>query len=531
MNWLHYLIEANIYLAVFYACYCLFLAKETHYTLNRAYLLLSCIASFILPVIQIGVLKPIEKVPEIAIVAYNTVTQANSATEVDYTTLDDALWAAYIVGIAVLALLLFIKLFKLINLTTSGKTLIDNKYKLIDVEDMDTAFSFFNYLFIGTKTTGSDIIIRHELVHIRQKHSADIIFIEVLKVISWFNPIIYLMQISLKTLHEYIADEQTATHETDAVTYSTFLVDNAYGLNGSSITHSFFNYNLLKKRIIMLNQKRSGRLARLKYLVAVPICAGMLCASTLAFSKNYGWVDIAPKHNTLPANVKTTPAIKSPNAAADTTARSRIKTKATTAKGYNYEETGYLINKKTDFRVIITDKNGAQKEFYKSKASAAELAMLREKYGYSFPKMLIYPKLPPPPPMPPTANITIDKMPPPPPPAPPKHNVKGLHRLPPPQQISLDDVNKTPPPPPPAPPVGAAQDISKMPPPAPPVDAKDVVVQAYPAHSLRMKRSKTSKVKAVSPLPEITIDEPKSKETPAPAAAPADVKPAAQGQN
>jgi beta-lactamase regulating signal transducer with metallopeptidase domain len=95
-------------------------------------------------------------------------------------------------------------------------------------------------------------------VHIRQKHSADIVFLELIKIINWFNPLIYLLQMSLKTMHEYIADEQTAAQESDAISYSSFLVNNAYGLNGSSLAHSFFNYNLLKKRIIMLNQKRSG---------------------------------------------------------------------------------------------------------------------------------------------------------------------------------------------------------------------------------------------------------------------------------
>ena len=294
MNWLHYLLEANIYLAVFYAGYCLFLNRETHYTLNRVYLLLSCILSFVLPVIQIGALKSVEKGPEITLASHTAPVQtmmaagslAVQSNTVYHITWDDVLWGVYIIGISVLALLLVIKLFKLVNLTTSGKRLIDNKYKLIDIEDADTAFSFFNYLFIGTKISGSDIIIQHELVHIRQKHSFDIVFIEVIKIINWFNPIIYLLQISLKTVHEYIADEQTAAHETDALAYSSFLVDNAYGLTGPSVTLSFFNHNLLKKRIIMLNQKRSGNLARLKYLVAAPICAGMLCASTFAFSKN-----------------------------------------------------------------------------------------------------------------------------------------------------------------------------------------------------------------------------------------------------
>ncbi|WP_439698451.1 M56 family metallopeptidase [Mucilaginibacter sp. AW1-7] len=466
MNWLHYLLEANIYLAVFYAGYCLFLNRETHYNLNRVYLLLSCVLSFVLPVIQVGVLKPAKNVPEIAAISYTAVTADGSVTvqptAVHQITWDNALWAVYIIGISVLALLLVIKLFKLVNLTTSGKRLIDNKYKLIDIEDADTAFSFFNYLFIGTKTSASDVIIRHELVHIRQKHSFDIVFIEVIKIINWFNPIIYLLQISLKTVHEYIADEQTAAHEADALAYSSFLVNNAYGLNGSSITHSFFNYNLLKKRIIMLNQKRSGNLARLKYLVAVPICAGMLCASTLAFSKNYAFIDLAPK--------TAKPTLTVPKTATADTSNRKMRTRATTSKGYAYDETGYLINNKTDFRVIITDKNGDQKEYYKSKAKPAELAMLKEKYGYSFPKMMIYPKLPPPPPMPPGAQPDMDRMPP--PPAPPKHGAKHL-RMPPPAEGA--DVNRTPPPPPPAPPV-VSRDINKMPPPppVPPVGSGDI---------------------------------------------------------
>jgi hypothetical protein len=62
MNWLHYLVEANIYLGVFYLCYCLFLNNETHYTLSRIYLLFSCVISFILPVTQLSILKPIQPV-------------------------------------------------------------------------------------------------------------------------------------------------------------------------------------------------------------------------------------------------------------------------------------------------------------------------------------------------------------------------------------------------------------------------------------------------------------------------------------
>jgi outer membrane biosynthesis protein TonB len=299
MNWLHYLVEANIYLGVFYLCYCLFLNNETHYVWGRAYLLFSCLVSFILPVTQLSVLKPIEQLTLQPVVYtrpvnYGPLPEITIDEPVAQITVGDVLFYAYIAGAVITLMVLFYRLYRLSLLTRKSKAMYGDKYKLIQLNGDNTAFSFFNYLFIGTEVPQADTIIAHELVHIRQRHSVDIIFVEMLKVLSWFSPFIYLLQRSLRTIHEYIADEQTAAQERDALTYSSFLLNNAYGIQGSPIAHSFFNYNLLKKRIIMLNQKRSGRLARLKYLAAVPLCIGMLCASTLVFSKDYAFIDLAP---------------------------------------------------------------------------------------------------------------------------------------------------------------------------------------------------------------------------------------------
>ena len=310
MNWLYYLAEANIYLGVFYLAHCLFLNRDTHYQLSRAYLVFSCIAAFILPVLQIGALRPVRTTEPINVIRYarpvptagimipqpQPITVASAPVVEHPITLQDGLWYLYLAGAAVSACTLLMKLYTLFRLMRSGKRVYDGRRRLVYLKGTDTAFSFFNYLFIGTETAEAHTIIRHELVHIRQKHSLDIIFLELLKIVNWFNPLVYLLQNSLKTIHEYIADEHTAAHETDALAYSSLLLKNAYGLGGSSITHSFFNYNLLKKRIIMLNQQRSGSLARLKYLAALPICAAMLCTSTLAFSKTYGCIDLAPVH-------------------------------------------------------------------------------------------------------------------------------------------------------------------------------------------------------------------------------------------
>lgn len=489
MNWLYYLLEANLYLAVFYGVYYLFLRNDTHYSLSRAYLLTTTIVSFIIPVLQLGFLKPVE----LQLTISPSFSQAQT-TPIHYTippveavsfTWQDGLIWVYLLGVATLFVVFSVKIYQLFKLTRAANTQTDHDYKLIYLDDSNTAFSFFNFLFIGTRASGTDTIIQHELVHIRQKHSVDIVFMELLKIFNWFNPFIYLLQNSLKTLHEYIADERTATNANDVIGYSTFLVNNAYGLGGSSITHSFFNYNLLKKRIIMLNQQRSGSLARLKYLLAVPICAGLLCASTLAFSKTYGFIDIGPhrinKNNKTPqvpepdnrllvtqhglsvitdkfshrnpngtvryytahnisnkdvADLKAQGIIINiiSNVNIDTIKKhiapppppappvSRVKfplPKALshkTAKGYAYSESVYTENGKQDITVTFLEKDGTHKTYDKNTATSADITLLKDKYGYVFPAHVKTPPLPPPPV---ATHSGKNIAPPPPPPAPP----------------------------------------------------------------------------------------------------------------
>lgn len=283
MNWLYYIAEANLYLVIFYGVYSLILAKETHYQLNRAYLLASSASAFALPLIQLNFLKPAVYVSnEVFVTA--TVSAAPLWQSV--------LYYGYLAGVFLMITMFVWKLIQLKRLARGAERIDAVDHQLIKLKHSNTAFSFFNYLFIGTQNAGEKLIINHELVHIRQKHSADVVFIEILKAINWFNPVVYLLQNSIRTVHEYIADEQTAQAAGNVITYASFLVDHAYGDVTPTITHSFFNQNLLKKRIIMLDQKRSGKLARLKYLVAVPLCAALLTESTLGFSKSYGVIDI-----------------------------------------------------------------------------------------------------------------------------------------------------------------------------------------------------------------------------------------------
>lgn len=307
MNLINYLLEANLYLAAFYLLYVVLLRSETLYQLNRAYLLVTSSIAFIIPLIQLGILKPeVKAIVSVVTVpvddALTTVTALPAVAQVNLPiqavkwTFTDYVLALY--GIVTLILLgyLIFKIIKLIALSKKGIAKRQRGFTVIEIPGQNVAFSFFSYLFVNTELLSSPTILHHEEVHIRQKHSWDVIYFELIKIINWFNPVVYLLQKSLKEVHEFIADQQVANAENGASDYAEFLISNAYGLTPIQLTNSFFNKNLLKRRIIMLYQKRSGKAARLKYLLTLPLLAALICASTMSFTnKTYGWVDIAPK--------------------------------------------------------------------------------------------------------------------------------------------------------------------------------------------------------------------------------------------
>jgi hypothetical protein len=424
MSWIYYLLEANCYLAIFFLLYYLVFRKETYYQVNRAYLLVSSALAFLIPIVQLGFLKPVQSysqvVPVMLTETYPAVSVTTHVADPGHIWhIADYYLPCYLLIVSILLTHLAWKIYRLVRLSRSNRKTIIDSYQLVETDGKQDAFSFFNYIFISPQLSFKNTVIRHELIHLRQRHTWDILFFELLKIINWFNPVVYMLQYSIKELHEFIADSETVKLGKNNNEYTDFLVKNAYGINDNTLVNTFFNKSLLKQRIIMLHQKRSGNLARLKLLLALPVCAILLCASTTGISKTYGWVDLAPRRGSAAKVAPSSPT-------ADT-----LKRKVSvTSKGYKYEETGYLIKNKSNFRVIITEKNGSQKEYFKNSATPAELALLRQKYGYTFPSMAIYPKLPPPPPGP--GKITlIDKRLPPPPPAPPARP-KKLHKLPPP---------------------------------------------------------------------------------------------------
>ncbi|SHG39895.1 BlaR1 peptidase M56 [Pedobacter caeni] len=291
MNWLYYLLEANLYLALFYGCYRLLFHKETFYTLNRYFLISSTLLSFVLPLLQIGYLNRFFQDSGAAQIPATALVKPIAEQEnLFYPVLTILYWLVVIF----FSLKLGRGLYQIIALSRKTERHHDGEVVHISIEQGTAAFSFFNLLFIQPDAAGKETILKHEMVHIRQKHSLDILFFEIVQTLNWFNPISYLIKKDIKLLHEYIADELTTKEEIRKHDYALFLIRNSFGAEMKQLSNQIFNPSILKQRINMLNKEKSTGRARLKLLFALPLVGGMLLTSTVAFTKDYGLLDFYP---------------------------------------------------------------------------------------------------------------------------------------------------------------------------------------------------------------------------------------------
>ena len=294
MTWLYYLLESNFYLVVFYGFYLIFLQKETFYGLNRAYLISSSLFSFLIPFLQVGSLNKLiygDRMENLVNINQN-VDQNRDLSNI---VLEHITTILYLVIVAFLAIRVLLSLYKILSLALSAKKQRLDSVIYVELNGSVSAFSFFNLLFINPSSTGKSTILKHEMVHIKQKHSLDILFFELLRIINWFNPIVWLMQKDIKLVHEYIADDQTTNADVEKHDYAMFLIQNSFGVTPNYLTNQIFNQSILKRRINMLNKRKSSGRARLRILLALPIAGGMLMASTVAFSKDYAMIDLYPE--------------------------------------------------------------------------------------------------------------------------------------------------------------------------------------------------------------------------------------------
>ena len=275
---INYIIQVLLFQALFLAVYDFFLQRETFFKWNRVYLLTTPFISFIIPLLKFDKIQqafPQEYIVQMPTVFLNpeALIIGTNATETSM----DYFSIIFYLGITVFSLLFLIRLIKIIKLISSNEIIKQNIYSLVLLKTKQSAFSFFNYIFINKKLLEIKEleIIQHELVHCRQGHSIDLLVFELLKIVLWFNPLIYVYQKRITLLHEYISDAEVVK-ETDKYTYFNKLLSETFEVESISFTNQFFKHSLIKKRIVMITKERSQKIKQLKYLLIVPLLLGML---------------------------------------------------------------------------------------------------------------------------------------------------------------------------------------------------------------------------------------------------------------
>ncbi|WP_031427076.1 M56 family metallopeptidase [Flavimarina sp. Hel_I_48] len=275
----NYIIEIVVFQAIFLGFYLVFLRKETFFQWNRAYLLLTAALAFVLPFMELQIFSNPVNIP-LQIQEFAPVFIGESSAPTDQETTQTAEFSADVWWILVYAAGLLISLGILFKKYVVVRRYFRFQQKenktLISVPNSDAAFTFLNTIFIGNKLDDStrNHILAHERVHVAQKHGLDLLFFELLKVLLWFNPLIYAYQKSISEVHEYLADQQAAKI-IEPKSYYNQLLNTAFGTHEISFINTFFNQSLIKKRIVMLH-KNSKTTAKWKYVLLVPVLAGML---------------------------------------------------------------------------------------------------------------------------------------------------------------------------------------------------------------------------------------------------------------
>tara|TARA_R110002126_G_scaffold77796_1_gene193896 strand:- start:17680 stop:18876 length:1197 start_codon:yes stop_codon:yes gene_type:complete len=282
---INYILQVILFQVFFLAIYDFFLSKETFFTKNRWYLLITPILSFVIPFIKIPSFQKavsqdfVIQLPEIILspekVIQNTIAPQNLETSINYITV--LFWG----GVVVFLTLFLLKLLKIINLIRKNEAIKKSHFKLILLPNETKAFSFFNYIFLGKEIAANqqEKVIAHELVHSKQKHSLDLLFFEVLKITMWFNPMIYFYQKRITLVHEYISDAVVAKSESKE-TYINNLLSSFFQVENIAFVNQFCKKSFIKRRIVMITKHRSKKINQFKYLVLIPVLLGMLFYSS-----------------------------------------------------------------------------------------------------------------------------------------------------------------------------------------------------------------------------------------------------------
>ena len=270
---LPYIIKSALVLALLYICIMPLLEKETFHRLNRIIILGCMLLSFIVPFIHftggtnptVNMVRQAVQLPEIMI--------DGNGSEQSTWNLTNIMICIYIIGVVAIFFMTVVQTSSLILRMRKCEQIADNRGNTIVLTDYTISpFCFFHYIVMSRDDYANNrgFILTHEQEHIRLHHYIDLIVLQLATIIQWFNPFVWLIGKNLKAIHEFEVDEAVLNKGIDATQYQQFLVIKAVGNRLQPFANNL-NKESLKRRIIMMNQKKSNRWMMLKALFVIPV--------------------------------------------------------------------------------------------------------------------------------------------------------------------------------------------------------------------------------------------------------------------
>ena len=282
---MYYLITLSTYWLASWLFYRLFLERERFFRLNRVYLLLTFFLAPVLPLLPWSDLFPTQTWTGLPVVLLETITVQAEGTQVATASSSSFHWSSivkvlWMAGSLFVLYYFLVHLQQLLKLIQKGRKVHHANYTHIEHPDITAPYSWFHFLFWNKKANLSpgeeQAIVAHELAHIKQGHSWDLMLMELAKVLFWWNPLWYAYRHSLEAVHEYLADTE-ALESIPKSDYGRLLLRQHLLPQPQILIHTFHT-SQLKKRIIMMTKSPSSLLALGKYLMFFPVLMLVLLA-------------------------------------------------------------------------------------------------------------------------------------------------------------------------------------------------------------------------------------------------------------
>lgn len=304
---LNYVLEVNICWLGFYLLYGLVLSRETFFEYNRWYLLAGLVGGLVIPLVEYQIIvEQIIEIPSMSLDLEGLSGMTATAVAADEPSVREmllkGLFVVYLLGVAILAVRFMMGLLRIGWLYWRGTKMERPGYALVKTPSVHPPFSFFHWLFqsqrIPLDEADEEKIITHEIEHIRQWHSLDVLLVELIGIVLWFSPLVWLYRRSLRMIHEYQADE-AVLQTTKRKSYGHLLIRQSMSGPPIAIANHFI-HSQLKKRLTMMTRKKSTQRSLMKYTFILPILAVLLMA--FAPTKVYKMVPVE-----VPTTVESNP--------------------------------------------------------------------------------------------------------------------------------------------------------------------------------------------------------------------------------